>query len=641
MPRHLTRVLAVTALAALAACSGGGGTLPGTHSAATAPGGASATAPAALGSATLSFKRLAPASATAASSSQRSTRELSASANSLVIDATQTGAQPYHAVYDISGAVIGNGVTCKTDASGIYVNCSMQVRLPVGNDTLTVATNTARDGSGTTLGSATIPVTIVDAQDNPISITLDGAVAAMKLFAADPAPPTGTTENIALIVQLYDAAGTVLIAPQNYTQPVVLTDNDTSGNSSLYTQATQNSTQRYNGTAPANSSPSPTAKTVSVPDRYTVAYVSYNGTATPAFTVSATFGALSASATITPAAQAARTAGSGAATHNLANTVRSYDPVYDTTGQLWLTQTGGKIASVDASYTVTGTYVVGGTVGARSLRAPVVGPDGAIYMDSATVSNGVATAPYYVTRFDPVAHTFTDIATPNDEVLHLTVANGGLVGAERNAGKVWTLPFNGTTPGTPTEFAVSLSPVSDTTPALLPLPTRVFPSGDGYLWVVETSYAAVDGSWLAKYSPSGQKISEAQIDTQRAGRMLDAQAYDAANGSIWFVDLANLNEFVRDDVASGTLTTYAVPRLYGYNSYNEFTEYEQLDSHGNLFFISYLDGRVGRIDRTSGRAELLNVSGAGSIYGMALAPSGTSLVVAGYGSGPYLLTLNT
>jgi hypothetical protein len=278
----------------------------------------------------------------------------------------------------------------------------------------------------------------------------------------------------------------------------------------------------------------------------------------------------------------------------------------------------------------------------RTLRSPVLGPDGKIYMTSSSVSNGAPVAPFYVTRFDPVAHTFTDIPTPNDEVLHLTVANGAIVGAERNVGKVWTLPFSGTTPGTPAEFAVSVPAVKDTSPVLLPLPTRVFPSGDGNLLVVETSYASVDGTWLAKYSPSGTKLSETQVDTQHAGKMLDAQAFDAANGSLWFVDLENMNEFVRDDVATGTLTRYAVPRLYGFDSWNEFTQYEVLDTHGNLFFVSYLDNRIGRVDRTTGRAEMLSAGVAGNnTYGMALAPNGTTIVVAGYGSGPLLLTLNT
>jgi streptogramin lyase len=638
MRRHLTRALAVTALAAVAACSGGGGTLPRSSNGGL-PTGSSASS---LGTATLNFKRLNPAGATADSASKRKTQEFSLVANSIVIDATQSGAQPYHAVYDISGATIGNGVTCSADVSGLYTNCSMQIRLPLGNDTLTVATNTARDGSGTTLGSATIPVTIQNAQDNPISITLDGAVTSMQLFAADPSPATGSAVSIALIVQLYDAAGAVLIAPQNYTQPVTITDNDTTTGSTLFTQATQNSTQRYSGTPPANSSPSPSAKTVTVPDRYTVPYLSYNGASASSFTVTATFGNLTSTATITPSAPAARTAGSSAATHNLANTVRSYDPVYDSTGQLWVTQTGGKIASIDSSYTVTGTYSVSTSSVVRSLRSPVLGPDGKLYIVSATVSNGAPVAPFYVTRFDPAAKTFTDIPTPNDEVLHLTVANNAIVGAERNAGKIWVLPFTGTTPGTPSEFAVSNPPVTDTSPVLMPLPTRAFPSGDGNLWVVETSYATVNGTWLAKYSMTGTKISEVRVDAQHPQLMLDAQAYDAANGSIWFVDLSNYNQFVRDDVATGTLTTYAVPRMYGYNSWNEFTQYEQLDANGNLFFVSYLDNRIGRVDRGTGRVDLLSAAVAGNTtYGMTLAPNGTSLVVVGYGTAALLLTLNT
>jgi streptogramin lyase len=633
MPRHLMRALAVTALAALAACSGGGGALaPRTAGSLTASGSANAT---------LTFKRLISAASTSATSAKRRPEELSAGANSLVIDATHTGAAPYHAVFDISGATIGNGVTCTTDASGIYQTCSLQARLPLGDDAVTVATNTARDGSGTTLGSATIAITIKDAQDNPFSVTLDGAVVSMRLFAGDPAPLTGTPVSIPLTVQLYDASDTVLIAPQSYAHAVTVSDLETTSATTLYTQVVQNSTQRYNGTAVPSPGPSATAKTVTVADRYTMPFVSYNGTAIPAFQVQATYGTLQASVTITPAAGAARTAGSGAATHALANTVRSYDPVYDATGKLWITQTGGKIASIDSTYTVTGTYSVSTSSVVRSLRSPVLGPDGALYIVSASVSNGLPVAPYYVTRFDPNTHAFTDYTTA-DEVQHLTLANGAIVGAERTTGKVWTLPFNGTAAGTPSEFAVAVPPVADTTQVLLPLPTRVFPSGDGNLWVVETSYSAVNGTWLAKYSPSGTKLSEAEVDPQHPGRMLDAQAFDAANGSLWFVDLRNLNEFVRDDVASGTLTTYSVPRLYGDNSWNEFTQYEQLDANGNLFFVSYLDNRIGRVDRNTGRAEILNAGVAGNnTYGMALAPNGTTLVVAGYGSGPLLLTLNT
>ncbi|MEA2689068.1 MAG: hypothetical protein QOD51_1675 [Candidatus Eremiobacteraeota bacterium] len=635
MTRHLTRALALTALAALAACSGGGGTVP------SPTGAVGTTAPAATGHATLTFKRLAsPAATTSATSAKRRTQEFSHAANSLVIDATQTGAAPYHAVYDVSGAVIGNGVNCSADVSGIYDVCSMQIRLPLGNDTLNVSTNAARDGSGATLGSATLTVTIKDAQDNPIAVTLDGNVASMRLFASDPNPRTGAASNIALIVQLYDATGTVLMSPQNYTQPVVLTDGDTGTGSSLYTQVTQNSTQRYNGTPVASPGPSATAKTVSVPDRYTVPYVAYTGASSTPFSVSAAFGTFNASVTITPVAPAARPAGTTVAAHTLANTVRSYDPIFDSTGKLWITQTGGRIASIETTnYTVTGTYQIG--TGGRTLRSPVLGPDGQLYIVSSSVSNGAAVAPYFVTRFDPIAHTFTDIPT-TDEVLHPTVAGSAIVGAERNANKVWRLPFSGTSAGTPAEFAVGVPPVTDTTAVLLPLPTRVFPSSDGNLWVVYTSYATVDGTWLAKYTPAGVKVSEARVDSQHPARSLDAQAI-SPSGSIWYVDLNNLNEFVREDTATGpdALTTYAVPRLYGDNSFNEFTAYAVLDASANLYFISFLDQRIGRVDAATGRTDFFGYNANGqNIYGLTVGPDGT-LVMAGYNTGPFLVTLNT
>ena len=112
MTRHITRALAVTTLAALAACSGGGGsTLP-----AASPGGnLNSTA---TGHATLTFTRLAPPVATAART--RRPNEFSFGSNSLVVDATNATASPYHAVFDISGAAIANGINCNADVSGIY-----------------------------------------------------------------------------------------------------------------------------------------------------------------------------------------------------------------------------------------------------------------------------------------------------------------------------------------------------------------------------------------------------------------------------------------------------------------------------------------------------------------------------------------
>jgi len=628
MTRHITRALAVTALAALVACSGGGSALP-----TASPGGL---ATAATGHATLSFTRLAPQSATASHS--RRPNEFSFGSNSLVVDATNASASPYHAVFDISGAVIANGLNCFTDASGIYQICSVQVLLPIGNDTVTVSTNSARDGSGTTLGSATIQTTVKDQQDNQISMTLDGAVKTMGLFVSDPSPATGSVVNLSLTVQLYDATGTVLIAPQTYTQPVVITDPDTSTSTALYTQASQNSTQRFNGTS-VSTTPSAKAKTISVPDRYTQPFFSYDGTTSAAVTLTATFGALSATATITPSAPATRPAGANPHTFTLASTVpRPFDPIFDNAGNLWTTVSGGAIAQLDATTRqVTATYALAG--GNRSFRAVTIGPDGAIWGSSGTVSNGALTAPWYVTRFDPATHAFKDYTT-NDQVLHLVTAPSGLWGAERNISKLWQLPFTGTTAGTTAnEYSVAAPPVSDNNPVLASLPTRVFPSADGNLWVVKMSLAALNGAWLAKFSPAGTQLSEVRVNTARPAAILEPQAIDAAGG-IWFVDDTSANEFERYDTASADVKIFAVPRLYGFNAHSFFTTYVTLDPSANLWFVNAFDNRLGRIDHVTGRVDLLSGTPGGNFNGITI--SGTTLVMVGYtSSSPFVFTMNT
>jgi streptogramin lyase len=628
MTRHITRALAVTALAALAACSGGGGgsTLP-----TASPG---TLAPASTGHATLTFTRLAPPSATSARS--RRPNELSFGSNSLVVDATNANSPAYHAVFDISGAVI-NGVNCNADVSGIYQICSMQVLLPIGVDTVTVSTNGARDGRGATLGSATIQTTIKEQQDNQIAITLDGVVKTMGLFVSDPNPATGSVVNLPLTVQLYDATGTVMIAPQNYTQPVVITDPDTGTSTALYTQASQNSTQRYNGTS-VSATPSAKAKTISVPDRYTQPFFSYDGTTSAAVTLTATFGTLTATATITPSAQAARTAGAIPHTYTLSGSPRAFDPIFDGAGNLWTTVSGGAISQLDpTTRQVTATYTIPG--GGRSFRAVALGADGAIYGNSGTISNGATTAPWYVTKFNPVTHAFTDFPA-GDQVLHLVKTPSGLWGAERNISKLWQLPFTGTTAGTtPNEYSVAAPPVSDPNPVLASPPTRVFPSADGNLWVVKTSFATVNGAWLAKYSTTGTLVSEVRVNPAKPTAILDAQAIDSTGG-IWFVDVTSANEFERYDTTNATVKTFAVPRLYGSDARSSLTTYVTLDAGDNLWFVNSLDNRLGRIDHATGRVDLLGGTPGGNFNGITV--SGTTLAMVGYTStSPFVFTMNT
>jgi streptogramin lyase len=633
MTRHITRALAVTALAALAACSGGASALP--------TPAANALTPSGNGQATLSFTRLAPQ--TGAAAKTRRPNEFSFAANSLVVDATNPNASPYHAVFDISGAVITNGLNCSADVSGIYQTCSVQVLLPLGNDQVTVATNSARDGSGTTLGSATVPFTVVDNQANTLAMTLDGAVKSIKLFVSDPNPATGAAVNLPLTVQLYDATGTVLIAPQNYTSPVTIADPDTGPSTSLFTQASQNSTQRQTGTG-VTTTPSAKTKSISVPDRYTQPFFSYDGTTAAAVTLTATFGTFTATVTITPSAQAARTAGANGHTFTLASPApRAFDPIFDKNGNLWTTITGG-IASLNATTRqITATYSV---PAGRSFRSPVIGPDGAIWADSGTANNGTTGAPWYVTRFDPVTHAFTDYPTA-DEAIRLVTTPSGLWGAERNASKLWQLPFTGSTPAaaaSANEYAVAGPPQADSTPLLASLPTRIFPSADGNLWVIEMSFATVNGAWIAKYSPAGTKLSEVRVNAAKPTAILDPQAIDST-GNIWFTDSTSQNEFERFDTATGTVTIFAVPRLYGSNARSLFTAFSTVDASDNFWFINSLDGRIGRIDHVTGRVDLLN--GPNNNYN-SMTISGTTFVLDGFtnavGATPgttFIFTMNT
>ncbi|MDQ6943844.1 MAG: hypothetical protein M3169_15190, partial [Candidatus Eremiobacteraeota bacterium] len=191
---------------------------------------------------------------------------------------------------------------------------------------------------------------------------------------------------------------------------------------------------------------------------------------------------------------------------------------------------------------------------------------------------------------------------------------------------------------TPNEYSVAAPPVSDPSPVLASLPTRVFPSADGNLWVVKTSFATVNGAWLAKYSTTGSLISEGRVNPAKPTAILDAQAIDSTGG-IWFVDVTSANELERYDTASATVKTFAVPRLYGSDARSSLTTYVTLDAGDNLWFVNSLDNRLGRIDHATGRVDLLGGTPGGNFNGITI--SGTTLVMVGYtSSSPFVFTIN-
>jgi len=83
----------------------------------------------------------------------------------------------------------------------------------------------------------------------------------------------------------------------------------------------------------------------------------------------------------------------------------------------------------------------------------------------------------------------------------------------------------------------------------------------------------------------------------------------------------------------------AVPRLYGSNARSLITTYATVDAGDNLWFVNSLDGRLGRVDHTTGRVDLLNGPG-GNYYSITI--SGSTLVMDGHTStAPFVFTTNT
>ncbi|MEA2785775.1 MAG: hypothetical protein QOF71_1879, partial [Candidatus Eremiobacteraeota bacterium] len=68
--------------------------------------------------------------------------------------------------------------------------------------------------------------------------------------------------------------------------------------------------------------------------------------------------------------------------------------------------------------------------------------------------------------------------------------------------------------------------------------------------------------------------------------------------------------------------------------------YVTLDSADNLWFVNSLDNRLGRIDHTTGRVDLIGGTPGGNFNGITI--SGTTLVMVGFtSSSPFVFTMNT
>lgn len=196
------RSLGALAFCALVACSGGGGTAPGSSP-----------------QATLSNGRLVLAIPLKSTDSRGKSRDfLSPSVASAAISITGI-AEPV--VADLTAT----SSQCTT--SGATRTCSIAIAAPTGADTFTVTLYAGAGATGAILGTGTATQQIAPDAPFSVAIGVNGTVATIQLIVARKQFAAGAAATTAITVNALDAGGNVIEG--EYASPIAITDSDTSG----------------------------------------------------------------------------------------------------------------------------------------------------------------------------------------------------------------------------------------------------------------------------------------------------------------------------------------------------------------------------------------------------------------------------
>ena len=124
---------------------------------------------------------------------------------------------------------------CTVDGSTGYTTCREAMSIPSGEQTLTVILYNLENGKGSPLATATTSVNVANKSFTEIPITLGGIVAAVQVLIGgnlSASVPMGTPTSVPVTVEAYDASGSLIVPPGNYSSPITLTA-DTNGTTSF------------------------------------------------------------------------------------------------------------------------------------------------------------------------------------------------------------------------------------------------------------------------------------------------------------------------------------------------------------------------------------------------------------------------
>jgi hypothetical protein len=350
---------AVAACFLLSACGGGGGGSAVSPSQPAGGGsGGSTTSSTAVAPATfsVSFQQYTPVQTNAV----RRAQFVSPATQSIVLTLISVNGSAPSSPVSTTLNVSGSGSGCTT--VGAKVTCSVTFNAPVGNDVLGAASFGGPNGTGTQLGTATVPTTVQSNATNSIALSIGGIIANLQMFLTQSSFTVGTAAKGLLVIVPLDSSGAQIVNPGNYSPSIAVTTTDTNGAFSLILDGTN----------------SGTSATVQSPSDQVV--LSYSGSAAEAINITATAGT-GISATVNASASAVSAPGLGSSiSGNTSSTPNHFQ--FTALGQTGtLTVTGGTppytvvssdptVASVSGTaspYTITATGYGAGGLGTATL----------------------------------------------------------------------------------------------------------------------------------------------------------------------------------------------------------------------------------------------------------------------------------
>lgn len=131
--------------------------------------------------------------------------------------------------------------------------CSVTIAVQPGPATFTVGLYDASGGTGHVLSVGSTTTTIVNGQQNVVQIAFGGVAAKLSVALGATTVTAGTPATIPVTVSAQDATGYTIVGPNPFDSPIGLSDDDTSGATSLSSTSVavpgSSVTLAYNGAA--------------------------------------------------------------------------------------------------------------------------------------------------------------------------------------------------------------------------------------------------------------------------------------------------------------------------------------------------------------------------------------------------------